>query len=347
MAASLSTSESAFFGPVLLPRARIASVGFSLPKKVIDNDYLATLMSTSDDFIVTRTGLRERRHVTPSVPTSELMVEAGARAIERARLSPADIDLMIVSTLSPDHHDPSQANLIQPKLGLRHIPCFDIRAQCSGFLYGIEIGAQYIQTRRCRNVLVISGEVLSKRMDCSNDGRNLAVLLADGAGAAVLQASNDVGVGLIDQVTGADGSHFRDLWTEAPGTAHETFLPPELMTRGAHQFRMQGRQLFEHAVEAMVSCAKELLARNHLSVSDLDLVIPHQPNPRILERVNQLLEIPEGKLLMTNHLGNMGSASLPVVLGMSIDEGRVRPGTLCMLLAYGAGSTWSAAIHRF
>jgi 3-oxoacyl-[acyl-carrier-protein] synthase III len=326
-------------------RVRISGMGYCVPDRVVTNHELSARMNTSDAFIVSRAGIVERRHVAPGEATSDLMITATRRAVANAGLRPEDIDMMIVSTLSPDHHDPSQANRIQPALGLRHIPCFDIRAQCSGFLFGSDIALQYLRNGACSNVLVVCGEVLSKRIDPSDEGRNLAILLGDGAAAAVLSASEDGQKGFIDLLSGADGTHFHDLWTRAPGTANPSFSKPE--DASAFEFRMLGKPLAAHAVEKLSGSAREILARNGLSVADVDLVVSHQPNLRMLDALRDVLALPQEKLMVTvDRLGNMASASLPVSIAMALESGRLRPGMLALFLTYGAGSTWSAALYR-
>ncbi len=210
----------------------LAGLGFSLPKRQVSNHDLVGRINTSDEFIVERTGVRTRYHVEPEQAVSALMVPAARQAIEAAGLLPEDIDLLLVNTLSPDHHDPSQACLIQPLLGLRHIPVLDIRAQCSGLLYGLQMARGQILAGLARHVLVVCGEVLSKRMDCSDRGRNLSILLGDGAGAVVVSAGESLDDGLLDLRLGADGNYFDLLMTAAPGSASPTFLDENVLREG-------------------------------------------------------------------------------------------------------------------
>lgn len=225
----------------------LAGLGFSLPKRQVSNHDLVGRINTSDEFIVERTGVRTRYHVEPEQAVSALMVPAARQAIEAAGLLPEDIDLLLVNTLSPDHHDPSQACLIQPLLGLRHIPVLDIRAQCSGLLYGLQMARGQILAGLARHVLVVCGEVLSKRMDCSDRGRNLSILLGDGAGAVVVSAGESLDDGLLDLRLGADGNYFDLLMTAAPGSASPTFLDENVLREGGGEFLMRGRPMFEHA----------------------------------------------------------------------------------------------------
>ncbi|TRX76855.1 beta-ketoacyl-ACP synthase 3 [Pseudomonas mangiferae] len=323
----------------------IAGLGFSLPKRQVSNHDLLDRINTSDEFIVERTGVRTRYHVEPDQAVSALMVPAARQAIEAAGLAPDDIDLLLVNTLSPDHHDPSQACLIQPMLGLRHIPVLDIRAQCSGLLYGLQMARGQILAGLARHVLVVCGEVLSKRMDCSDRGRNLSILLGDGAGAAVVSAGEGDDDGLLDLRLGADGDYFDLLMTAAPGTASPTFLDEAVLREGGGEFLMRGRPMFEHASQTLVRIAGELLAAHDLTLDDVDHVICHQPNLRILDEVQARLAIPAHKFAVTvDRLGNMASASTPVTLAMYWPD--IRPGERILILTYGSGATWGAALYR-
>lgn len=325
----------------------ICGTGSHLPERVVDNLAIEGMMRTTAEFIETRTGVLERRHAEVGESLCDLVVPAAKRAIANAGLKPHDIDLLICNTLSPDYHDPSQACLLQPLLGLRHVPAFDIRAQCSGLLYGMDIAQQYLETKRARYVLVVCGEMLSKRMDVSDEGRNLSILLGDGAGALVLGRSENPKKGIIDLSLGADGDYFELLHTKSPGTKSATFLDASNLESGDHHFRMQGRPMFEHATAKLVTTATEILERNDLTLNDIDLIIPHQPNLRILDAVRDALDVPESKLAINvERFGNMASASLPVTLDKVRREGRMRENSLNMILGYGAGATWGAALYR-
>ncbi len=323
----------------------IKGMGFHAPEKVVANRDLLGRIDTSESFIVERTGVLERRHARADEAASDLMVPAAQAAIRAAGLVPDDIDFLLVNTLSPDYHDPSQACLIQPALFSAHIPALDLRGQCSGFLYGMQVARGLIDAGLYRNVLLICGELLSKRMDCSDRGRNLAILLGDGAAAAVVSAASEPACGLIDLVLGSDGRYFDLLMTAAPGTAGGTFLSAEDLAEGRHQFLMNGRPMFEHATDTLTYAAKTLLERNKLRLSDLDYVVCHQPNLRILDSVRERLGIPVEKMpISVDRLGNMASASLPATLAELWPE--LRPGQQVMLLAYGAGATWGSALYR-
>lgn len=323
-----------------------AGLGACLPDTVVANRDLLGRINTSEAFILERTGVRERRHVGAAQAASDLMVPAARAALDAAGLGPHDIDFLLVNTLSPNHHDPSQACLIQPMLGLGPIPALDIRAQCSGFLYGLQLARGLIGGGGCRRVLLICGEVLSKRMDCSDRGRNLAILLGDGAGAAVIEAGGDgAGSGLIDLELGADGRYFDLLMTHSPGSADARFASAEAAGDGRGDFLMRGKPMFEHASDTLATIATRLLRRHGLGVDEVDHIVCHQPNLRILDEVRRRLGCEESRFAVSvDRLGNMASASLPVTLAQRMPQ--VRPGQTVLLLAYGSGATWGAALYR-
>lgn len=323
----------------------ITGVGHFLPEQVIDNEQIVGMINTTVQFITERTGVLTRRHALKSQALSDLIIPAAKNALANAKLDAKDIDLLIVNTLSPDFHDPSEACLIQSKLGFRNIPSFDIRAQCSGLIYGMHIAQQFIQNQTYQNVMVVCGEMLSKRMDTSDAGRNLSILLGDGAGVVILSRQNDTSKGIIDIITKADGNYFQLLWTQSPGTSNEHF---EGDTNSNPHFRMNGRPMFEHASQSLIAVAQEMLVKHHLTLDDIDVIIPHQPNMRILDAVINSLEIPLEKVaLNVDWLGNMASASLPVTLSLATETGLVQSGKLGLFLGYGSGATWGACLYQF
>jgi 3-oxoacyl-(acyl-carrier-protein) synthase III len=304
-------------------------------------------IETTEAFILERTGVETRHHATSSQSLSDLIIPAATQAVSNAGLTMQDIDCLIINTLSPDYHDPSQACFIQAKLALNEIPAFDIRAQCSGFLYGLRIADSFIRSNSYQRILLICAEMLSKRMDCSNDGRNLAILLGDGAGAVVIESTDNQERGLIDIELAANGEHFYSLYTQAPGSSNARFITKEDVEKGKTEFRMQGKKVFDHAVAMLVASANALLAKHQLKLDDIDSVIVHQPNLRILDAVRLALAIPEEKLpINVTHFGNMASASLAVTYAHCVAEQRIKQGDLVLLLAYGAGATWGAALYR-
>jgi 3-oxoacyl-[acyl-carrier-protein] synthase-3 len=339
IATARTARRSAIAHPVL------AGTGFCLPERVVGNRELLDRINTTEAFIMERTGVMNRRHVQPGQAVSDLMVPAARAAMNQAGVMPEEIDFLLVNTLSPNHHDPSQACLIQPMLGLSHVPALDIRAQCSGFLYGLQLARALLAAGIHRHILLVCGEVLSKRMDCSDRGRNLAILLGDGAGAAVISAGEDTVSGLLDIELGADGKYFDLLMTHAPGSADPRFISVEAVAAGQGEFLMQGKAMFEHASTTLVAAARKLLARHALDIDDIDHVVCHQPNLRILDEVRRQLDCPLERFVTTvDQLGNMASASLPVTLAMHMPQ--IAAGDLVLFLAYGSGATWGAALYR-
>ncbi len=326
----------------------ISGAGLCVPERIVTNDELVNRMNTSVEFIETRTGVFERRHVDEGTCVSDIAEAASLQAIEQAGISINDIDMLIVNTLSPDYHDPSQACDLQRRLGLRHVPAFDIRAQCSGAIYGMDIARQYLETGRCKHILVVCAEILSRRMDVSDEGRNLGILLSDGAGAFVLSDGSGRNNGeLLDVALKADGEEFELLYTKAPGSRRKNFIDADDIAEGAHYFRMNGKAMFTHAVKSMASIADDILSRNNLTLEDISLVVPHQPNLRLLEAVLGELRLPREKAYLTvEHFGNMASASMPVAYAKAKSENRFNKGDLTLFLTYGAGATWGAAIYR-
>jgi 3-oxoacyl-[acyl-carrier-protein] synthase III len=325
----------------------IAGLGSALPERIVDNDEVARFINTSDEFIRTRTGVRERRYMAPDEHLADLACPAAQRAMADANVTPDEIDALIVNTLSPDHHDPSQACYIQPRLGLCEVPCFDIRAQCSGALYGLEIARHFIAGGAYRNVLVICAEALSRRVDTSDAGRNLSILLSDGAAAMVVQGQAGASRGLIDLSLGADGRQFDLLMTEAPGARRPCFIDADDIMAGRHHFRMRGAQLFEDATRRMVQACQRMLDKHKLTLADIGLVVPHQPNLRIIEAVIEQLGVPRERcMICVEHLGNMASAAFAVALALAREQGRMPAGQLNLFVTYGAGATWACALYR-
>lgn len=322
----------------------ISGAGHCLPVPVIDNKTIVDRINTTEDFILSRTGVVTRRHISGEKGLSALLVPACEQAITHAGIGASDIDMLIVNTLSPDHHDPSEACFIQPQLGLGHVPVLDIRAQCSGLLYGMELARHLLLSGSYKHILVACGEVLSKRMDTSDAGRNLSILLGDGAGALVLSNSSGTSGGIVDLIIRADGSRYDLLWTAAPGTAQQRYTD---QTATPH-FRMNGQPMFKDATQRLCEIALKILNRHHLTIDDIDIVLPHQPNLRILDAVRERLAVPSHKFVTNvERYGNMASASVAVTVSEYIREARPAPGTLALVLTYGSGATWGAMLYRF
>ena len=335
--------------------AVIRSVAHSVPEQVVTNDDLAQLMDTSDQWIRERTGIAQRRFVERGTPASALALPAAQEAITRAAIDPAKIDLLVAATLSPDYYFPGIGTQLQHALDLPQVPALDIRAQCSGLVYGLSLIDAYISAGRATTVLLICAEVQSPCLDLTDRGRDMAVLFGDGAGALVLTAeegepargSNSVR-GIIDSQLGSDGSGAEVLCMKIPGSANPGFLAEDDAAKGRCHPSMDGRQVFKHAVSRMGEAAEQLLQRNGVEASQVDLLLPHQANLRINEAVRERLGLATDKVFNTiQTYGNTTSATIPIGMSVAQTEGKLNRGDLLLTLAFGAGFTWGANLIRW
>ena len=323
-------------------------IGMSVPKKVVTNDDLATMMETSHEWIVERSGIETRRWVSEGETGASLATAASKEAIERAGLQPEDIDMLIYATLSPDYNFPGTGVFVQRGLGIKDIPCIDIRQQCTGFIYGLSIADQYIKTGMAKHVLVIGSEVHSTGLDKTTPGRDVTVLFGDGAGAVVLGRATDDEHVLLSTHVHADGSEAEILWTEYPASAHDPRISAQAMEERRHYPKMNGKKVFKHAVTRMPQALMEGMVANQLKLTDIDCVIPHQANLRINQMVAKMIGLPDDK--MHNNIqkyGNTTAASIPICMHEAIEIGKIKPGNLVALIAFGAGLTWGSAILRY
>ncbi|MEZ4437803.1 MAG: beta-ketoacyl-ACP synthase III [Polyangiaceae bacterium] len=331
-----------------MPRAQILGVGHYVPSKVVTNDDLAQLMPTSNEWIVQRTGIEERRFIEEDgTGASDLAVPACKQAVERAGRQLSDVDAIIFATLSPDVFFPGSGCYLQHKLGLPGICALDIRNQCSGFLYGLSIADAWVRTGAYQNILVVGAEVHSTGIELAERGRDVAVLFGDGAGAALVGRSDDDERGILSVKLHADGSGAEDLWLPAPMSRAIPRLTPEMMEQGLHYPQMNGKQVFRWAVDKMPAVAREALAEVGLGVQDIDLFVPHQANMRINQFVANALEIPEDKVVHNiQRYGNTTAATIPIGLSESWAEGKLDEATVLMA-AFGSGFTWAGAVVKF
>ncbi len=329
--------------------SRISGTGRHLPARVVRNDDLRVWMDTSDDWIATRTGIRERRWVDGNLGPADLAEPAARAALAAAGRTPADIDLVLFATLSPDLNFPGSGCLLQARLGMGTVPALDLRTQCTGFLYGLATADAWIRSGMARRVLLVGAEVHSSGLDLSDRGRDVAVLFGDGAGAVVVEASEDAdGPRVIDTLLHADGRGAGFLMLEAPTSRMQPRLTVEMMAEGRHYPTMDGRNVYRHAVARMPEVARALLSRNGLTTADVDVLVPHQANRRINERVAQALDIPENRVVHTiEQWGNTTAASIPTALDLAVEDGRIQRGHRVLLLAFGAGLTWGASLVRW
>jgi 3-oxoacyl-[acyl-carrier-protein] synthase-3 len=326
-----------------MKRARIVSVGAYAPKHVRTNADIARMVDTSDEWIVQRTGVRERRIADDTEAASDLGVRAAQQALERANLVPEDVDFLVVGTTSPDMNFPSAANFIQHKLGIRRAGSVDVKAACTGSIYSLAMGAQFVQTGKYRTVLCIGTEVLSRITDWTD--RGTCILLADAAGAAVLQPS-DGEAGLIDADLYSDGRYWEYLYQPGGGSRHPA--THETVEARMHYARMKGNEVFKVAVRMFEECTTALLVNNGLRVEDVDLFVPHQANLRIIEAAAKRLGLPMERVIVNvDRYGNTGAASVYVALEEAWSLDRIKPGDLLLLAAFGGGFTWGAALVRW
>ncbi len=325
------------------PGAMIIGTGSALPSRVLTNQDLEKMVDTSEEWITQRTGIKTRRIVGPGESNSKLAVKAAQKALQAAQVAPEELDLIIVGTLTPDYLMPSVAVLVQKELGAYQAGAFDLSATCSGFLYGLSIADQYVRTNPYRKILVIGSEVLSHKVNWED--RTTCVLFGDGAGAVVVTGSRE-GRGVLSTHLHADGSLWHLLTLKGCGSLY----PPcgDELPREEYFIRMQGREVFKNAVRAMETVALKALSFNHVSPQDLSLVIPHQANKRIIEALRERLGLPPEKVFINLHkYGNTSAASIPIAIDEAVREGRLSPGDLVLMVAFGGGFTWAAALLRW
>lgn len=332
-----------------MTRTAILGVGHYAPSRVVTNDDLAKMFATSDEWIQQRTGIRERRFIEhDGIGASDLAVPAVQMACERAGCDAKEIDAIIFATLSPDVFFPGSGCFLQRKLGLGQVPALDIRNQCSGFLYGLSIADAWIRAGMYKRVALVGAEVHSTGIDLSDEGRDVAVLFGDGAGAAILGPTEDPERCVQSVVIHADGSGAEDLWMEAPSSRRSPHrITHEMLDARLHYPRMNGKQVFRWATEKMPAASRDALAAAGKSREDVDLFVPHQANLRINEFVARKLDIPMEKVVTTiDRFGNTTAASIPLSLSEAIGDGRAKPGSLLLFAAFGSGYTWGAGVAR-
>ena len=325
-----------------MKKVGIIGLGEYLPKKVLTNADLEKMVDTSDEWIITRTGIKERRLAAQDEATSDLAFAAAKDAILDARLKSEDIDLIIVATITPDMPFPSTASILQNMLGAKHAVCFDISAACAGFVYALSVAHQFIARGVYKKALIVGAETLSAVTDWKD--RNTCVLFGDGAGAAVL--SEVPSGGILSTYLGCDGSKVNLLNLPAGGSRKPA--SKETVERREHYIRMQGNELFKIAVKTMTEAALTVLKQAGLGFSDVDLIIPHQANSRIITAVGKKLGIPPEKIFINiEKHGNISSASTATALCEAAKEGRIKKGDIVLLDAFGAGLVWGACVIKW
>jgi 3-oxoacyl-[acyl-carrier-protein] synthase-3 len=332
-------------------RSKITGTGMHVPARVVTNHELEQRMDTSDEWIRQRSGIAERRHVDGTETPADLAEQASRRALEAAGVGADEIDAIVLATLSPEHDFPGTSFFLHHRLGVPEIPCFDLRAQCIGFLYSLACADGFIRSGQMRRVLVVGAEVHSTGLEFSTRGRDTAVLFGDGAGAVVLEANDgpDDRSGLLAVRMHAQGEHAKRLWLEAPGSSiYPERITREMIDEGRHFPRMEGRQVFKHAVTRMPEVLREALDAAGVKLDDVDLFLFHQANLRINEFVAQSLGIPPEKCPSNiERFGNCSAASIPMLLDEAARGGRIAPGNLVAMTAFGSGFTWATAVVRW
>lgn len=323
--------------------AAITGWGMAVPERVLTNADLERMVETSDEWIQTRTGIRERRIAGPGEHTSALSIAAGRAALARAGLDAAQIDTVILATCTPDRPFPATACAVQAGIGARRAAAFDVVAACSGFVYGLQVATSMVRSGAARNVLFVACDIFTHFINWND--RNTCVLFGDGAGAVVLQPSDEP-AGLLSCVLGADGDQEDLMAVDAGGTR----LPatPELLEQGRQYVYMNGREIFKHAVREMAASSLDAIQAAGLSTDDIALVIPHQANLRIIEATAKRLEVPMDRVFVNlDRYGNTSAASVPIALVEAVEQQRLRKGDYALLTAFGGGLTWASAVIRW
>ncbi len=353
-----------------MPRAVIVGSGSEIAPNRVSNAMLSRLMDTSDEWIRERSGVETRYYVDPGTGTSDLALPAARRAMEMAGVAPQEIDLVVFATMTPDHFFPGSGGLLQTKLGLGQVPCFDIRQQCVGFLYGMQLVDAHIRAGLAKTVLLVGAEIHTGFMPWTASNwdylygrsdvgptpeewawntrfRHLVVLFGDAGAAVVVKALPEDGRGVIDHLLHTDGADFEKLYVPGTGFKHRPYTDPEQWKRGDHVPVMDGRYVFKMATTRMIESAQQILKRNGVGVADLKMVLMHQANKRINEYCQKALGIPDEKMIHNiDRYGNTTAATIPLLWDECARGGRLAPGDLVLMVAFGAGMNWGATLLR-
>ena len=330
----------------------IKGIGYYVPENIVKNKDLEKIMDTSDEWIQERTGIRERRWVLEDSDesTSSMGTEAAKKAIKNANISPDEIDFIIFATLSPDYFFPGSGVLIQRNLGIKEVGALDIRNQCSGFIYALSIADQYIKSGMYKNILIVGSELHSGGLEKSTRGRNVSVIFGDGAGAVIIQASDDPGKGIMSTHLHSEGKHAEELVVISPATKKwiDKLVDDPNEDGSSYSPYMNGNFVFKNAVLRFMEVINEALITNNLTKEDINLLIPHQANLRINQFVQKQLSLPDEKVY--NNImkyGNTTAASIPIALAEAIEKGKLKEGDILCLAAFGAGFTWGSALIKW
>jgi 3-oxoacyl-[acyl-carrier-protein] synthase-3 len=326
------------------PLVEVAGTGRYLPDRVVTNLELERLVDTSDEWIRERTGIRERRIADPEMGAAEMGAEAARSALCRAGIQPEEVDLILVATATPDRLLPSTAGDVQVLLGASNAAAMDLAAACSGFIYAMAMAEGYLASGRGDVAVVVATEKMSAIVDWTD--RSTCVLFGDGAGAVVMRRSSDGTRGMLSSFMRSDGALAELLWRPAGGALIP--MNAEVLEEGGHLVKMAGREVFRSAVRSMAEASDQALQRAGVTAADIDLVVPHQANMRIIESTARYAGIPMDKVYVNvDRYGNMSSATIPVALDEAVEEGRIEPGSLILMVAFGAGFTWASSVYRW
>jgi len=326
----------------MVRKATITGLGKYLPPRILSNEDLEDMVDTSDEWITSRTGIKERRIAAENVPTSELALNAARDALKDAGVKAYELDLIIVATVTPDMNFPATACILQDKLGAKNAATFDLEAGCSGFVYGLGVGSQFIETGMYDNILVIGAETLSKITDWED--RSTCVLFGDGAGAAVIQPTDKGGMLAFDM--GAKGSGGSSLYMPGGGSLNPA--TEKTINEKLHYIKMEGNQVYKFAVKRMGQASFDVLKKAGLKPEDIDLLVPHQANTRIVYAAARRLKLDKEKVYVNlPKYGNTSSASVPIALVEAVEKGLVKNGDIIVLVAFGAGLTWAATVMEW
>jgi 3-oxoacyl-[acyl-carrier-protein] synthase III len=329
--------------------SKIVGLGHHVPETVITNEYLSSVMDTSDEWIVERTGISERRWVDPTKDTvANMAAKASRMALERAGLTEKDIEFIVFATITPDYFFPGSGVLLQRELGLDSIAALDIRNACSGFIYALSVADQFIKSGMYKTILVVGAEIQSTAIDLSTRGRNTAVIFADGAGAAILQSSDKPGV--LSTHLHSDGRFAEELYVRDPGSSRprEERQPEQILDTTHYKVVMNGNQVFKHAVVRFMEVIKEALAANQMVKEDINLLVPHQANLRISQYIQEKMGLNNDQVFNNiMRYGNTTAASIPIAMSEAWAEGKIKENDVICLAAFGSGFTWASALIRW
>ena len=332
-----------------MTKAKIAGLGHYVPEKVVTNFDLEKVMDTSDAWITERTGIKERRYFDPEKDTvANMAARASRSAIKQAGIKVKDVDFIVLATITPDYFFPGSGVLLQRELGLEGIGALDIRNACSGFIYALSIAEQYIKTNTYKNILVVGAEIQSSALEMNDRGRAVSVIFADGAGAVVVQATDDKDpAGILSTHLHADGRFAEELYVKDPGSSRKERLTKQMVDDITIRAHMNGNLVFKHAIVRFQEVIREALQANDLKVSDIDLLIPHQANLRISQFVQKQLGLSDNQVF--NNImsyGNTTAASIPLAMSEAIEKGKLKAGNLLCIAAFGSGFTWASSLIK-